>query len=521
MKHPFRNRRGLALAALLTLSAGGLTWSATALADSAAHPKVSVKVDAQSIARDNVSESGSYAPVVKRVAPSVVKVQVTERAKDVPAPDMPQFFNDPMLRRFFGEPGDGENSGPGMGRGHPRIPNTMRRPQQEGLGSGVIVSTDGYILTNNHVVHDADVIKVTLADQRELTAKVIGTDPQSDLAIIKVDAKELPAIVFADSSKVEVGDRVLAIGNPFGIGQTVTSGMVSALGRATLGLDYEDFIQTDAAINPGNSGGALVDVKGRLVGVNTAILSRSGGFQGIGFAVPSDLARNVMEQLVENGKVVRGYVGIAIQDINPELADAFKLKEHSGALVADVVSGSPAAKAGLKTGDVITDFGGEKVVDSRRLKLAVADIRPGKEVTAKVLREGKLIDMKVTVGENSRKGGLARNERSNGSSKDDDQGTLNGVGVADLEPQIRQEFDVPSKIQGVIVNQVDPNSAAAQAGLQPGDVLQEINHQPVHTAEEAVKMTENPDTKKTLLRIWNHRGTRFVVVDETDKEGSS
>jgi len=523
MKHPFRNRRGLTLAALLTLSAGGLTWSATALADSAAHPKVSVKVDAQAIARDNFNESGSYAPVVKRVAPSVVKVQVTERAKDVPAPDMPQFFNDPMLRRFFGDQFD--EGGPGMGRGRGgRVPNMMRRPQQEGLGSGVIVSTDGYILTNNHVVHDADVIKVTLADQRELTAKVIGTDPQSDLAIIKVDAKDLPAITFADSAKVEVGDRVLAIGNPFGIGQTVTSGMVSALGRATLGLDYEDFIQTDAAINPGNSGGALVDVKGRLVGVNTAILSRSGGFQGIGFAIPSDLARNVMEQLVEKGKVTRGFVGVGIQDINPELADAFQLKEHGGAVVTEVVPGSPAAKAGLKTGDVITDFGGDKVVDARRLKLAVADVRPGKEVTAKILRDGKPMDLKVTVGENSKKSGLASDDRSSGGSSKDDQGTLNGVGVADLDPQVRQEFDIPSKVQGVIVNQVDPSSAAAEAGLQPGDVIQEINRQPVKTAEEAVKMTENPDTKKTLLRIWSHRGTRFVVVDETnkgDKDGSS
>lgn len=521
MKHPFRNRRGLTLAALLTLSAGGLTWSATALADSAAHPKVSVKVDEQGIARDNFNESGSYAPVVRRVAPSVVKVQVTERAKDVPAPDMPGFFNDPMMRRFFGDqfeesPGMGPGGGRGGNGGRGRAPNMMRRPQQEGLGSGVIVSTDGYILTNNHVVHDADEIKVTLADQRELKAKIIGTDPQSDLAIIKVDAKELPAITFADSSKVEVGDRVLAIGNPFGIGQTVTSGMVSALGRATLGLDYEDFIQTDAAINPGNSGGALVDVKGRLVGVNTAILSRSGGFQGIGFAVPSDLARNVMEQLVESGKVTRGYVGISIQDINPELADAFKLKEHGGALVADVMPNSPAAKAGFKTGDVITDFGGEKVVDSRRLKLAVANVHPGKDVSAKVLRDGKSIDLKVTVGQNSSKGGLAKNDRSGGPANDD-QGTLNGVGVTDLEPQVRQEFDVPSKIRGVIVNQVDPNSAAAQAGLQPGDVIQEINHQPVATAEEAVKMTENPDTKKTLLRVWSHRGTRFVVVDETDK----
>lgn len=521
MKQPFRKTRAVMMAGLLTATVGGLTWSLTSWAESTARPKVSVKVDGQTISRDNFVESGSYAPVVKKVAPSVVKVEVTERAKDIPAPDMPQFFNDPMFRRFFGDQFGGPGFGDGSGNPHGRNPNMMRRPPQSGLGSGVIVSTDGYILTNNHVVHDADVIKVTFADQRELTAKVVGADPQSDLAVIKVDAKDLPAITFADSAKVEVGDRVLAIGNPFGIGQTVTSGMVSALGRATLGLDYEDFIQTDAAINPGNSGGALVDVKGRLVGVNTAILSRSGGFQGIGFAIPSDLARSVMQQLVETGKVVRGYIGVAIQDINSELADAFKLKEHSGALIAEVVPGGPAAKAGLKSGDIITELGGEKVTDSRRLKLAVADIRPGKEVTAKVLRDGKPTELKVTVGELSKKGGSARSDRSGGGSRDNDEGTLNGVGVADLEPQMRREFDVPSKVQGVIVTEVDPNSAAAQAGLQPGDVIQEINHQPVRTAEDAVKMTENPESKKTLLRVWSHRGTRFVVVDETDKDDAS
>jgi serine protease Do len=463
-----------------------------------------VKIDEQPIAREN-PESGSYAPVVKKVAPSVVKVEVTERAKDLPASELPPFLQDPMLRQFFGDQQPGRHQ-------------ALRQPAQEGLGSGVIVSEDGYILTNNHVVHDADVIKVTLADQRELTAKVIGTDPQSDLAVIKVDAKDLPAITFADSSKVEVGDHVLAIGNPFGIGQTVTGGMVSALGRQTLGLDYEDFIQTDAAINPGNSGGALVDVRGRLVGVNTAILSRSGGFQGIGFAIPSSLARSVMQQLVESGRVVRGYLGVSIQNVTGELADAFKLKDiHSGALVADVAPNSPAAKAGVKSGDIITEFSGDKVTDARKLQFEVADVRPGKEVAIQVLREGKIIDLKATVGDkHPRKGGLANDDHS-GNQNSDDQGTLNGVGVADLDPQARQEAEIPSKIQGVVVTAVEPNSKAAEAGLQPGDVIQEINRQPVHTADEAVKLTENPDSKRTLLRVWSaHRGTRFVVVDESE-----
>ncbi|HEU5077578.1 MAG TPA: DegQ family serine endoprotease [Opitutaceae bacterium] len=516
MKSPFKNRRAIMAAGALVLAAGGLTWSVTALADSTVHPKVSVKVDEQTIPRDNFTESGSYAPLVKRVAPSVVKVEVTERAKDIPAPDLPGFFNDPAFRQFFGEQG----IVPPQGRNGRR--RTLQQPRQEGLGSGVIVSSDGYILTNNHVVHDADTIKVTLADQRELDAKVVGTDPQSDLAVIKVDAKDLPAIVFADSTKVEVGDRVLAIGNPFGLGQTVTSGMVSGLSRANMGLDYEDFIQTDAAINPGNSGGALVDIKGRLVGINTAILSRSGGFQGIGFAIPSTMAKNVMQQLVETGKVIRGYMGVAVQDVNAELASAFKLQDSTrGALVAEVVPDSPAAKAGLKSGDVITELNGDKVADARRLRLAVAQIAPGKEVTLKVIRDNKPIDVKLTVGNLSKKGGAHATDEGPGGSGDDDQGTLNGVGVADLNREMRAEFDIPQKVQGVIVTEVDPTSASAEAGLQPGDVIQEINRQPVRTAEDAVKMTENPPSKKTLLRIWTRRGIRFMVIDESAKPDAS
>ena len=504
MKNPSLNRRSLWMAGVIALAAGGLSWSVTA-ADSK-NPKVDIKVDQQPIARENVAESGSYAPVVKKVAPSVVQVQVTERARNAPQPEMPEFFNDPRWRRFFGE----QFSDPRRGG----MPPQFRHPPQEGLGSGVIVSADGYVLTNNHVVSGADVIKVVLNDRREFTAKVIGTDPASDLAVIKIEAKELPAVTFADSSKVEVGDRVLAVGNPFGLGQTVTSGMVSALGRATLGLDYQDFIQTDAAINPGNSGGALVDVRGRLVGINTAILSRSGGFQGIGFAIPSDLVRSVMQQLVETGKVVRGYMGVSIQDVNPELADAFNLSETAGAIVAEVVPGSPAAKAGVQTGDVITAINGTKVVDGRRLRLAVADVRPGTEAKVQVLREGKTLDLAVKVGELPGKGGLSAGNRGEGAGTD--EGTLNGVGVADLEPQLRREFNIPSRVQGVLVTEVEPTSKAAEAGLQPGDVIQEINQQPVRTADDAIKMTESEENKKTLLRIWSRGGTRYIVVDETE-----
>jgi serine protease Do len=494
-----------ARAVLLALGlglAGTLTWSATAL--NAGSPSVSVNVDSKPVTSSS-NTTTSYAPVVKKVAPAVVKVEVSERAKATAGPELPPFLNQPGFREFFGEQF-------GQGRG------SFRQPPQQGLGSGVIVSADGYVLTNSHVVKGADTIKVTLGDSRELTAKVVGTDPQTDLAVIKIDAKDLPAITFADSDRVEVGDFVLAVGNPFGIGQTVTSGMVSGLGRATLGLDYEDFIQTDAAINPGNSGGALVDVEGRLVGINTAILSRTGSFQGIGFAIPANLARNVMEQLVATGKVVRGYLGVSMQDISAELADQFKLPTRSGALVADVVPDSPAAKAGLKGGDVITELQGKSVKDSRNLKLAVANFAPGQKVTAKVLRDGKPIDVTITTTARPSERSLARGEggRRGFEPENSDTGTLQGVGVGDLDPQTRREFDVPSNIRGALVTSIDPGSAAAAAGLQPGDVIQEINREPVKTADDAIRLTESSETKKTLLRVWSQRGSRFVVVDESD-----
>jgi serine protease Do len=380
------------------------------------------------------------------------------------------------------------------------------------------VSADGYILTNNHVVNGADEIKVSFNDGRELTAKVVGTDPQTDLAVIKVEAADLPAVTFADSDVLEVGDRVLAVGNPFGIGQTVTSGMVGALGRASLGLDYEDFIQTDAAINPGNSGGALVDIRGRLVGINTAILSRSGGFQGIGFAIPSNLARNVMEQLVADGEVVRGYLGVNIQDLTPELARGFGLEERGGALVADVVRESPAEESGLQSGDVITSLGGKPVADARRLKLAVGSLRPGTEVPATVVRDGETRDLELRIGSvpgDRRLAGAGRDLRSGPAARD--EGTLEGVAVSDLDARARREFEIPARLNGALVTAVEPDSAAARAGIRPGDVITEINREPVRNAADAVRLTEEPETRETLVRIWNSRGVRYVVVDESEE----
>lgn len=460
-------------------------------------------------ALDRVGDSVSYSPVIKQVAPSVVKVRVSERAKREVVSELPGFFNDPRLREFFG-PFQGER-------------RVLRQPPQEGLGSGVVVTADGYILTNNHVVQGADTIKISFNDGRELTAKVVGTDPKSDLAVIKVDAKDLKHITFADSDKIEVGDRVLAIGNPFGIGQTVTSGMVSGLGRATMGLDYEDFIQTDAAINPGNSGGALVDVKGRLIGINTAILSRSGGFQGIGFAIPSNMARSIMEQLVAKGRVVRGFIGVTVQDVSSDIADEFKLKSREGALVADTQADSPADKAGLESGDVIVKIDGKPIRDSRHLKLLVASVNPGKTVPIEVLRNGELKTLDLKVGDQPRE----KKSRASGGRDDryadrgSDEGTLNGVMVSDLTSASRREFDIPSRIKGALVTEVDPSSPSAAAGLQPGDVILEINRQPVSSADDAVKLTESPESRKSVLRVWNQGGTRYVVVDETDESPAS
>jgi serine protease Do len=462
-------------------------------------PAAKLVVDDQPIAREG-KPSFSFAPVVKKVTPSVVKINTLVKAKQTSMPSFPG-LEDPMLRRFFGDQFEGRN-----GR------RTFRTPPQQGAGSGVIVTEDGYILTNNHVVDGADEVKVGLQDGREFTARVIGKDPKTDVAVVKVDAKGLPFLRVADSDKIEVGDVVLAIGNPFNIGQTVTMGLVSATGRATLGLDYEDFIQTDAAINPGNSGGALVDAEGRLIGINTAILSRSGGNQGIGFAIPVNLARDVMDSLVTEGKVTRGYLGVMIQDLTPALARELNLKQPKGALVGDVLPKSPAEKAGLKNGDLVTEFNGKPVTDSRQFRLQVARTKPGESVAVKVLRDGSTKALSVTVKELPGSEQMARND-----SKDtEDHETLKGVAVGDLDASTRGQFKIPENIRGVVVLQVEPESAAAEAGLKPGDVILEINKHPVKNAEEAVQLTENPKDKTTLLRVWSKGGSRFVVVDESN-----
>ena len=497
--YQFNTRAGsvlLALGIFLAGSAVAFDMNSKAKAD---HPTVNIPMDESAVARDSLPH-GSYAPIVKKVAPAVVKIVTTIRVNEQPQ----QFpgFNDPFWRHFFGDQ---------FGQNFQQSPEIER-----GIGSGVIVTKDGYILTNNHVVDGAKEVKVTLQDGRDFTAKVVGRDPKADIAVVKIDANNLPTVPLADSDKVAVGDVVLAIGNPFGVGQTVTSGIVSAKDRGNMGIeDYEDFIQTDAAINPGNSGGALVDIDGRLIGVNTAILSRSGGSQGVGFAIPSDLARTVMESLIKTGHVTRGYLGVMIQNVTPELADEFQLKNDKGALISEVVPNGPAAKSGLKDGDVVVSFDGHTVPDSRRMQLQVAETKPGSTVPVEIIRNGEKKTLDVTVKQLPGTEQLANADSSNNS----DTGTLNGVEVANLDPDARQQFHVPNNVKGAVVTQVDPASAAAEAGLKSGDVIQEINRKPVKDADDAVKLTENPSSKRTLVRVWENGGSHYIVVDETHNAG--
>lgn len=499
--------RPTAIAAAVLLAAAGLYAAVDSDSPSRSPHALSLKRDEQTVNRGTL-EAASYANVVKRVAPSIVKITVeikphrTSFGRGDDGQDFPG-LNDPFFRQFFGN----------------RIPMVPETPET-GLGSGVIVSSDGYIVTNNHVVDGAKEVTVTLHNGRELKARVVGRDPQTDVAVVKVSASDLPAITFADSHKVEVGDRVLAIGNPFGIGETVTQGIVSATGRrAGIGLAYEDFIQTDAAINPGNSGGALVDVDGRLVGINTAILSRSGGFQGVGLAVPSDLVDNVAENLVAHGKVVRGYLGVGIQDLTPTLADQFGIKASVGALVTDVRAGSPGAKGGLKSGDVITAFNGQPVDNASALSLSVGETAPGTRVALDVMRDGRTEHIDVTTATKPSGSGNG-NDDSALSQSGNDEGVLNGVGVGDIDSNARHELNLPERINGALITSVDPNSASARAGLREGDVIMEIDRHPVSSAQEAVDLSAKATSKKTLLKLWSHGNTVYVVVDESGSDGS-
>ncbi|MCC6746027.1 MAG: DegQ family serine endoprotease [Deltaproteobacteria bacterium] len=446
---------------------------------------------AQTRGRTNVS----IADIAEQSLPAVVNISSTKVIRQDGEEMRAPFFNDPFFRRYFGDEFFPFHDVP-------------RERRERSLGSGVIVGSDGTVLTNNHVVERAERIRVTLADKRELDAKIIGTDPKSDLAVLKLAGapRNLRPLPFGDSNRLRLGDVVIAIGNPFGVGQTVTMGIVSAKGRANMGIvDYEDFIQTDAAINPGNSGGALINMAGELVGINTAILSRTGGYQGIGFAIPSNMVRPIVESLTRHGKVIRGWLGVAIQDLTEELSRAMGLKSTRGVLVGDVASGSPADRAGMRRGDVVVKINGEEVDSASRLRNVVAAAGKGAKVKLETMRGHRRRTFELELGElPTAIGGQARIDKGDGS--------LGGLTVASLSPMLRDKYRIPERLaQGVVVQAVASESPASRAGLREGDVILELNRETVTSAEQFAKLSETA-RGRILLLVYRDGHTVYLLL---------
>ena len=464
-----------------------------------------IKVDPAPLER---THENSFAPVVEKVSPSVVTISISKnmqvggRGRGNPLAD------DPFFRKFFGIPDDEPQAKKDDGK-------ARKKPMPVGLGSGVIVSADGYIITNNHVVEQADEITVTLADGKtELKAKKIGTDAGSDIAVIKIEAKDLKPVTFADSEKIKVGDNVLAVGNPFALRQTVTKGIISAVGRNQTGIsEFGNFIQTDASINPGNSGGALVDMLGRLVGINSAIYSQTGGAMGIGFAVPSNQARSVMESLIKNGKVQRGLLGIKMQELDERLAKNLKAPTKDGIAVTEVVPGGGAEKAGVKVGDVITEMNGRPVEEMAAFRNSIANMMPGTKVELKVFRNGEPKALSVTLVERPPEGMALGGAPTPAPAKVPD--VLDGVTVGDITPEARKKFGIGDDVKGALVTQVNPDSACADAEVRAGEVIVDSDGKTVANSDEAVKLSEEVKTKSSVrLRISRKGATQFVVVEE-------
>ncbi len=450
-----------------------------------------------------VLAANGFAEVAKAVTPAVVNI-TTVMAEPVSEGSNRQDELRERMEEFFGGP-----NGPFGPRGFrgPQGPGEPRSHRGGGQGSGVIVSENGYILTNNHVIANAREVIVTLPDKREFTGTIVGTDPKTDLAVVKIDGTNLPSVPWGDASKLQVGEYVLAVGNPFGLNSTVTLGIVSALGRGHMGItQYEDFIQTDAAINPGNSGGALVNTRGELVGINTAIFSQTGGYQGVGFAVPTSMGKPIYESLIKNGKVVRGYLGIAIQDLNKDLATSFGIKDAKGALVSDVKEGGPADHAGVKQGDVVISYQGSAVEDAVALQRMVTRTTVGSKVPLKVLRDGHAKELTITIGEQPDTAKIAKVET-------DERGdyAFAGAAVQDLDRDTAKELGIKGKIQGVVVTSVDPDSGAEKAGLMPGDVIREINRKPVKSVKDFEQMSSVVKKGENVLILINRRGASLFL----------
>jgi serine protease Do len=458
----------------------------------------SVVADSQNQAVSSAIQMGkAFTSVTKKVEPAVVFIKATKEQKMTS--NMQQFGDlhgqmpDDFLKRFFGD-------------NVPQFEMPQRQRPMVGQGSGFIISQDGYILTNNHVAGGADKLEVKLNDGRTFTAKLVGTDPHTDVAVIKIDAKNLPVLPMGNSDKIEPGEWVLAIGSPFGLTGTVTSGIVSATGRSGMGItDYEDFIQTDAAINPGNSGGPLVNLQGQAIGINTAILSRSGAYNGIGFAIPMNMAKSVVEQLIEKGSVTRGYLGVMIQPLTPELAKTFKVPDTHGVLIGDVTADGPGAKAGLQRGDVIVELDGKPIEDLTLFRNEVAMVQPGSKAKLTVMRDGQRKDFVVTVGTLPDQG-VAKAESSNSTDQ------KLGLSVQTLNEQLAEKLGVKAD-SGVVITQVVPGSEADNQGLEAGMVVKQVDHQKVKTAEDFTKAVKaSQKSGSVLLLVQQGEFTRFVVL---------
>jgi serine protease Do len=443
----------------------------------------------------NLSEfKNGYASVVDPALPAVVNISSTKMVKQ--QNNIPGFaFNDPFFRQFFGDQFDRQQSAP-------------QTEREYSLGSGVILNPDGYILTNNHVVTGASDIEVFTQNKKKYRAKLVGTDPHTDIAVLKIEATNLPSLTLGDSSRLKVGDVVFAIGDPFSIGETATMGIVSATGRDLGGAieHYEDFIQTDAAINPGNSGGALLDLHGDLVGINTAIVTGgSGGNQGVGFAIPINMARNIMEQIVDHGKVIRGHLGVAVQSVDADMAKAFGLSQGGGALVAEVTPGSPAAKAGIERGDIILDLNGQPISAPEDLSVHIAELAPGTVAHLKVSRNGQTRDVEVTLNE------LSETAQASPGTENVMK-ALQGVQVQNLTPSIARDLGVSAGTPGVVITSVDPSSAAAAAGLARSDIIQEVNRKPIRNVADYDRALSGVHNQSVLLLVSRDSTTRYVVI---------
>ena len=444
------------------------------------------------------SNGQNFVDIAKAVKPAVVNIFATRSGKSEGMPGQGSPFDDPFFRRFFGDEFFRRFEAP-------------RERKERGLGSGVIVDATGIIITNNHVVSKADEIKVFLSDKREFKAKLIGTDAKTDIAVLRIEAGNLPTVPWADSDRLEVGEFVLAVGNPFGLTQTVTLGIVSALGRSAGIAEYEDFIQTDAAINPGNSGGALVNVRGELVGINTAIYSQSGGNMGIGFAVPSNMAHSIMNQLVQHGKVVRGWLGVSIQDLTPELATQFGVpKDTKGVLVSDVMDDSPAKKAGFERGDVILEFDGRSVDSPTQLRNAVAQTVVGKKVPVKFIREKKTKTAEVMIGEQPKNLSQAGSEESGESAAP--TGLLSDLEVKELTDDLVGRYGLKAGERGVVIVRVKAGSPAEEVGVREGDIILEVNRKPVSSLKSYERLASNLPKDQSVLLLLKRQGRTIYLT---------